>query len=209
MGQTYDLQKTVERYTENGGSDVLFSNKTNIDLHNRYVVFDISGLGDNLKELAMLVILEYIYQRACANAKQKKITYLDIDEVHLFFNSDNVSRYFSKIWKVGRHLLLYTCGITQNVTNLLNSETGRDMIKNTAFIQLLKQSDDDANKLGAILNLSDSELAFVHNTPPGHGLMSIAASQDYPVTSVIPFRNPIPLDSPIFDLINTKIIRDE
>ena len=73
MGQTYELQKTVERYTQRG-TDILFSEKTNIDLKNRFVVFDLVGLGDNLKELAMLVILEYIYQRACANAKQKKIT---------------------------------------------------------------------------------------------------------------------------------------
>ncbi len=208
MGQTYELQKTVERYTQRG-TDILFSEKTNIDLKNRFVVFDLVGLGDNLKELAMLVILEYIYQRACANAKQKKITILDIDEVHLFFKSELVSQYFSKIWKVGRHILLYTCGITQNVTNLLNSESGRDMIKNTAFVQLLKQHPQDAIRFGELLNLSKTELDYCHNSQPGHGLLSIAASQEYPVTSVIPFKNIISKESPIYKLISTKIIRDE
>ncbi len=157
----------------------------------------------------MLVILEYIYQRACANAKQKKITILDIDEVHLFFKSELVSQYFSKIWKVGRHILLYTCGITQNVTNLLNSESGRDMIKNTAFVQLLKQHPQDAIRFGELLNLSKTELDYCHNSQPGHGLLSIAASQEYPVTSVIPFKNIISKESPIYKLISTKIIRDE
>lgn len=208
MGQTFELQKTVERYTLRG-TDILFSEQTNIDLKSRFVVFDLAGLGDNLKELAMLVILEYIYQRACANAKQKKITMLDIDEVHLFFNSELVSQYFSKIWKVGRHILLYTCGITQNVTNLLGSESGRDMIKNTAFVQLLKQHPQDAMRLGELLNLSSTELDYCHNSQPGNGLLSIAASQEYPVTSVIPFKNEIPKESPIFKLLTTKIIKEE
>ena len=83
------------------------------------------------------------------------------------------------------------------------------MIKNTAFVQLLKQHPQDAMRLGELLNLSSTELDYCHNSQPGNGLLSIAASQEYPVTSVIPFKNEIPKESPIFKLLTTKIIKEE
>ena len=204
----YELAQTVERFTSHG-VDVIFSGKTNVNIENRLVALNIQDLGDDLKPLAMLIILDMIWNRLCRNRALKKRTYLFIDEIHLLFKSEMVAAYLQKIWKIIRKYNGAPMGITQNVEDVVNTEAGRAIINNTPFIIMLKQSEMDRRALTALFNLSDTQLGYITNSRPGEGLLYVQASQNLATTSIIPFMNKIPEDSPIFKLITTKIVKDD
>lgn len=203
----YELAQTVERFTSRG-VDVIFSGKTNVNVENRLVAFNIQDLGDDLKPLAMLIVLDLIWNRLCRNRALKKRTYIYIDEIHMLFKSEMVAAYLQKIWKIIRKYNGAPMGITQNVEDVVNTEAGRAIINNTPFIIMLKQSEMDRRALTALFNLSDTQLGYITNSRPGEGLLYVQASQSLVTTSIIPFQNKIPEDSPIFKLITTKIVRD-
>lgn len=208
-GDIYELAQTIGLYTKKQGVDVIFADQTNVNVHNRLVAYNIQDLGDSLKPLAMLIILDAIWVRICRNRNLKRRTYLYIDEIHLLFQNENVAEFLKKIWKVVRKYWGAPTGITQNVEDVLNSPAGRAILNNSAFIILLKQSEFDRRALTELFNLSDSQLSYISNSRAGEGLIRVDASQNLPMSSIIPFQNQIPEDTDIFKLITTKIVKDE
>lgn len=204
----YELCMTVQRFTKDG-VDVIFSDRTNIDLSKRVIDFSISDLGEDLKPLAMLILLDHVWNRTCRNRKLNRRTYIFIDEVHLLMKSPMVANYLQKFYKVMRKLGGAPCSITQNVEDLINSEAGRGIINNTPFIVILKQSQMDRSALAQLFNLSDTQLSYITNTKPGEGLLYVQGSQNMDNTAIIPFRNIIPDNNPIFKLITTKMEKEE
>lgn len=208
-GDIYELAQTIGLYTKRQGVDVIFADQTNVNIHNRLVAYNIQDLGDSLKPLAMLIILDAIWVRICRNRNLKRRTYLYIDEIHLLFQNENVAEFLKKIWKVVRKYWGAPTGITQNVEDVLTSPAGRAIINNSAFIIMLKQSEMDRRALTELFNLSDSQLSYISNSRAGEGLIRVDASQNLPMASIIPFQNQIPEDTDIFKLITTKIVKDE
>lgn len=208
VADIYELVQTVERFTE-AGVDVLFSGKSNVKINNRFVDYAIGQLGDDLKPLAMLVILDNIWTRMCRNKKLKRKTYIIVDEVHLLMKSPMVAGYLQKFYKVCRKYNGAPLSITQNVEDIINTEAGRGIINNTPFIIILKQSQMDRNALAQLFNLSDTQLSYITNSRPGEGLLYVQSSNNLDTTSIIPFKNTVPEDNPIFKLITTKITKDE
>lgn len=204
----YELVMTVQRFTKDG-VDVIFSDKTNIDLSKRVIDFSIADLGEDLKPLAMLILLDHVWNRTCRNRKLNRRTYIFIDEVHLLMKSPMVANYLQKFYKVMRKLGGAPCSITQNVEDLITSEAGRGIINNTPFIVILKQSQMDRTALAQLFNLSETQLSYITNSKPGEGLLYVQGSQNMDNTAIIPFRNVIPESNPIFKLITTKMEKDE
>ena len=204
----YELIQTVERFTA-AGVDVIFSGKSNVEINNRFVDYAIGQLGDDLKPLAMLIILDNIWTRMCRNKRLKRKTYIFIDEVHLLMKSQMVASYLQKFYKVCRKFGGAPTSITQNVEDIITSEAGRGIINNTPFIIILKQSQMDRNALAQLFNLSDTQLSFISNSKPGEGLLYVQSSMNLDTTSIIPFKNVIPEDNEIFKLITTKMTKEE
>lgn len=207
VADIYELVQTVERFTA-AGVDVLFSGKSNVEINNRFVNYAIGQLGDDLKPLAMLVILDNIWTRMCRNRKLKRKTYIYIDEMHLLFKSEMVSSYLLKIYKTCRKYLGAPMGITQNVEDIINSESGRGIINNCPFIIVLKQSSIDQELFKKLFNLSETQLGYINNTRPGEGLLYVQSSAGLGVTSVVPFKNVIPEENEIYRLITTKLVKN-
>lgn len=120
------------------GVDTLFQGRTNVNLDDRFVVYNTQKLGRNVQKLAMLTILDSILNRICRNREKGIPTYFFVDEIHLLFKSVETAQWLQMLWKTARKFLGAPCGITQDLEDLLGSEYGRTIINNTSFIVMLK-----------------------------------------------------------------------
>ncbi|MGN0005632.1 MAG: VirB4-like conjugal transfer ATPase, CD1110 family [Candidatus Gastranaerophilaceae bacterium] len=186
---------SLEMYV-NGNLDV-FAKETNVDINNRIVCFDIMELGDTLKPVGLLVMLDNIMNRVISNRRKGKYTHIYIDEAHLFFKNEFSSEFLARAWKRFRKYGGLITGITQNISEVLNSDTARLMIANSEFIIMLNQSADDQRLLSNLLKISPEQLAFINNSPVGQGIMRIGAN-------IIPFQNRFPTNTQLYKLISTK-----
>ena len=81
------------------GSLNLFNHRTNVDLRNRFIVFDLSGLKDNLRVTSMLIMMETVRSSIKANATKGRWTHLYIDEFHELLAVEQVANFVLKLWK--------------------------------------------------------------------------------------------------------------
>lgn len=187
---------TIDMYVN--GSAKYFNNRTNVDIKNRFITYDIRDLNGNLKTQSMLLILDYIWNRLAENKEKGRKTYIFIDEAHLLFADEYSLDYLQMLWKRARKYGGILTGITQNVDDLLKDYKSRNMLANSEFIVLLKQNPTDAAKLQDVLNINDSEIQFVNDVPAGHGLLILGGK------TKIPFYDEFPKDTKLYSLMTTN-----
>ncbi|MBE6869916.1 MAG: conjugal transfer protein [Ruminococcus albus] len=163
----------------------VFAHKTNVDVKNRVVSYDIKDLGKQLKTLGMLIVLDYVWNRITVNRAQGKRTWIYMDEIYLLFANEYSANFLYELYKRARKWGGVPTGITQNVEDLLKSETARSMLSNTDFVMMLNQATSDRVQLARILNISDNLLSYVTNSDSGQGLICCGGS-------IIPFRDKFP-----------------
>lgn len=112
----------------------MFSERTNVNLSNRLICYDINKLGDQLKPLGMQVVLDNIWKRIVPNRGKKKRTWLYMDEIYLMFNNEYSGRFLYELYKRTRKYGGIPTGITQNVEDLFKSDIARSMLSNSQFI---------------------------------------------------------------------------
>lgn len=190
------IKMTIEMYVD--GSAKYFNNATNVDINNRVISYDIKDLNDILKTQAMLLILDYIWNRLSANRDKGKPTWIYIDEVYLLFADKYCLEYLRKLYKRARKYGGVVTGITQNVEDLLRDDSCRTMLSNSEWIVLLKQAPADIARLKDTLKFNDSEVAFVQNVKPGQGLLVLGGKDK------IPFYDEFPKDTDLYRRINTS-----
>ena len=157
-----DLALALEIYIN--GSLSVFSHHTNIDINNRFVVFDTKDLGKQLNTIGMLVVLDQIWNRITQNRKIGRRTWIYIDEIYLLFKNEYSDNYLFELWKRARKWGAIPTGITQNVEDLLRSDNARSMLSNSEFIYMLNQASSDRDELAHLLNISDQQLNYVTNS---------------------------------------------
>lgn len=176
----------------------IFNHQTNIDVDDRFIVYGIRDLGESLAPLAMLVMLEAIQQKIIENGENGKATWLYIDEVHVLLRSPFSTDYLQQMWKKVRKQGGLCTGITQNVVDVLRSDTATTMLSNSAFVLLLNQSSKDIEKIIEALEISPEQLKYVVNNPPGTGIIKFGKT-------VVPFDNTVEKGSELYKLYNTNI----
>ncbi|MBL7576439.1 Type IV secretory pathway, VirB4 component [Peptoniphilus asaccharolyticus DSM 20463] len=191
-----DIATALELYAL--GSQGVFANKTNVDVNNRLVCYDIKDLGKNLKTMGMLIVLDAIWNRVTTNRDKGKRTWIYMDEIYLLFSNEYSAQFLYELFKRARKWGAIPTGITQNIEDLLKSDTARSMLANSEFIQLLNQAPLDRAELATILNLSDTQLSYVTNANSGEGLL--VASSD-----CIPFTDKFPIDTKLYKMMTTKV----
>ena len=97
------------------GSLKVFNARTNVDLQNRLVCFDLKELGKQLKKLGMLILQDAVWNRVTTNRATKKSTWFFVDEFHLLLKEEQTAAYSIEIWKRFRKWGGIPTGITQNV----------------------------------------------------------------------------------------------
>lgn len=166
------------------GSLNVFNHKTNVDIHNRLVSFDIKELGKQLKKLGMLIIQDQIWGRVTQNRSQGRATWYFADEFHLLLKEEQTAAYSAEIWKRFRKWGGVPTGATQNVKDLLSSPEIENILENSDFITLLNQASGDRKILSERLNLSADQQKYIDNSEPGEGLLIFE-------NVVLPFSNPM------------------
>lgn len=194
--EAQNIALALEMYV-NGNMNV-FAKETNVDVNNRIVCYDIMDLGETLKPVGLLVMLDNVMNRVIENRKKGKYTHIYIDEAHLFFKNEFSSDFLARAWKRFRKYGGLITGITQNITELLASDTAKLMLANSEFIIMLNQSGEDQQVLSKLLSISAEQLSFINNAPIGQGIMRIGAN-------IIPFQNRFPTDTKLYKLMSTKL----
>lgn len=179
------------------GSQNYFNHRTNVDSNNRIVCFDIRDLGNQLKELGMLVVQDAVWNRVSINRERKVSTRYYCDEFHLLLRDKQTAAYCVEIWKRFRKWGGIPTGLTQNVGDFLRSEEIEGILGNSDFIYLLNQNAKDQMILSDKLGLSARQLAHVTNSEQGCGLILFD-------NVVIPFIDRYPTNTKTYRIMNTK-----
>ncbi|MCI8409115.1 MAG: conjugal transfer protein TraE [Lachnospiraceae bacterium] len=179
------------------GSQNYFNHRTNVDAKNRIMCFDIRDLGNQLKELGMLIVQDAVWNRVSQNRERKVATRYYCDEFHLLLKEKQTAIYSVEIWKRFRKWGGIPTGLTQNVGDFLRSEEIEGILGNSDFVYLLNQNAKDQTILADKLGLSEKQLAHVTNSEPGSGLILFD-------NVVIPFVDKYPEDTKTYRIMNTK-----
>ena len=193
------LAVSLNKYCKGGLSNT-FGFQTNIEVNNRFVVYQIRDIGDNLKPIAMLTILDHIWDKIVQNRSLGKNTWFYVDEIYLLFQQEYSAAFLNQLFRRARKYGGVPTGITQNVTPLLESPTARDMLQNCECIQILKQNGPDRDRLRDLLNLSEPQLATITNSPKGTGLFYMGNKG-----GAIPFSSTFPKDNDIYRVITSDM----
>ena len=183
------------------GSLNLFNHRTNIDLNKKFLVFDLSGIKENLRVTSMLVMLEIIRDKSKVNFKNGFWTHLYIDEFHELLGIDSVAKFIIKLWKEIRKMHGVLTGITQNMTDLLNNSAQSDniaaILSNTEYFALLNQSTIDRDILMRFLpQISPAMFNYVEGAASGTGLLKMG-------NVTVPFDMRMSKESRIYQIVNT------
>lgn len=175
----------------------VFAHKTNINLTNRVVSFDIKDLGKQLKTIGMLIVLDFIWNKITENRAKGKRTWIYMDEIYLLFANEYSANFLFELYKRARKWGGVPTGITQNVEDMLKSETARSMLSNTDFVMMLNQATSDRIQLAKLLNISDNLLAYVTSSESGQGLICCGGS-------IIPFKDKFPHNE-LYEFMTTNL----
>lgn len=179
------------------GSQNLFNHRTNIDLNNRIVCFDIKELGNQLKKVGMLIVQDTVWNRVTVNRAERKATRYYIDEFHLLLKEPQTAQYSAEIWKRFRKWGGVPTGITQNVKDLLSSAEVENIFDNSDFVYMLNQAAGDRDILGEKLHISPQQMECVTNSGQGEGLIKYGGI-------VLPFTDTFPTNTTMYRLMTTK-----
>ena len=155
-----------------------FAQPTNVDTKARIIAYDIRELGEQLMPLGMLVTLDAIYNRVIQNWKRGHRTWIFCDEFYILFRYEYSANFFYKLWKRIRKYNGLITGMTQNVDELLRSDTARLMLANSEFLIMLNQSATDREELAKLPTAT---------TPSG---ISRLTTLPAPITVLLPMVTP-------------------
>lgn len=189
------VAEAVAYYTY--GSMNIFAHHTNVVLDNRLIVFNVRDLGTQLRQIALIIVFDFIWNRMVTNKNKNVRTNAYCDEIHVMFDSYYAAENLKQLYKRGRKYGLCITGITQNVEDMLNSQQARGMISNSDFIMMLNQYSDDLKILSKMLNISETQMGFVTGADEGSGLI-------FAENVIVPFVNRFPRDSYLYKLMSTK-----
>ena len=194
--QAQRIATALEIYVN--GSLKVFNHRTNVELNNRIVCFDIKDLGKQLKKLGMLIVQDQVWNRVTINRAAHKSTRYYIDEFHLLLKEEQTAAYSVEIWKRFRKWGGIPTGITQNIKDLLASREIENIFENSDFIYMLNQAAGDRQILAKQLNISSHQLSYVTNSGEGEGLIFYGSI-------IIPFKDKFDKSLRLYSLMTTKV----
>jgi len=179
------------------GSLNIFNHRTNVDINNRLVCFDIKELGKQLKTLGMLVVQDQIWNRVTQNRAVKKSTRYYCDEFHLLLKGE-LGAWSVEIWKRFRKWGGIPTGITQNLKDFLASREVENIFENSDFVYMLAQAPGDREIIAEKLNISPKQIEYVTHSEAGEGLILFGSI-------ILPFVDKFPEQSILYRIMSTRL----
>lgn len=163
-GETMGMR--LQKYTT-GTFSGLFNQQTNINMDNQFIVFSIRDLEDELRPIAMHIILNFIWNRVKSERKRRMLI---VDEAWLMMKYEDSAQFIYSIAKRARKYYLGLTTISQDVDEFVSSAYGRAIINNSSLTLLLKQHPATADQISRVFNLTQAEKMFLLNCEVGEGL---------------------------------------
>lgn len=161
-----NLAQRLRKYTS-GTFAGIFSQQSNVEINNQMVVFNIRDLEDELRPVAMYIVLSHIWNIVRA---QKKKRMLIVDEAWQLMKYDDSASFLFSLAKRARKYYLGLTTISQDVEDFMGSKMGRAIVSNSSLQLLLKQSTSAVDVLADVFKLTDEERKRLSNFPVGQGL---------------------------------------
>ena len=160
------LAQRLLKYTQ--GTWAGFLNKpTNVDINKKFVVFSIRDMEDELKPVAMYIVMHHIWNAIRRNLKRRLLV---VDEAWVMMKDDDTASFLFSLVKRGRKYYLGVATITQDVGDFIRSQYGLPIITNSSIQILLKQSPASIDEVQKTFNLTDEEKYFLLESPVGNGI---------------------------------------
>ena len=194
--EAHRVATALEIYVK--GSLNLLNHRTNVDINNRFVCYDIKELGKQLKKIGMLIVQDQVWGRVTANRSAGKTTRYYMDEFHLLLKEEQTAAYSVEIWKRFRKWGGIPTGITQNVKDLLSSREVENIFENSDFVYMLNQAAGDRQILAQQLNISPHQLSYVTHSGEGEGLLFYG-------NVILPFVDHFPTVLALYKIMTTKL----
>ena len=179
------------------GSLNLFNHRTNVEVSNRLLCYDIKALGKMLKKIGLLILTDQVWGRVTANRDRHRATWVYQDEFHVLLSDPQTAAYSVEIFRRFRKWGAIPSGITQNVKSLLESSEIESIFGNCDFLYLLSQAAGDREVLASHLGISPHQLSYVTHSGSGEGLLFYG-------DTAIPFADRFPKDTELYALLTTK-----
>jgi len=160
------LAQRLRKYTT-GTFAGIFSQQSNIDINNPMVVFNIRDLEDELRPVAMYIVLSHIWNITRTIQKKRMLI---VDEAWQLMKYDDSANFLFSLAKRARKYYLGLTTITQDVEDFMSSKMGRAIVANSSMQLLLKQSSSAVDVLSDIFKLTEEEKKRLANFPIGQGL---------------------------------------
>ena len=195
-----DMAEQMELFTT--GTLNIFAHQETETESNRLEVYGLSALGKKMKKLAMLVAIEAVKSKLKYNHKNKKATWVYVDEVHELWKDDYAIAALEDLWREVRKQGGLCTGMTQFIMDGLGNDSAASMIGNSEFTLLLEQGSIDKENLFDIFEVSTAQLKYVNGVEPGTGLIRFGKK-------IIPFDNVMDKESDLYRLFNTSFHEHE
>jgi conjugal transfer ATP-binding protein TraC len=160
------LAQRLRKYTT-GTFSGIFSQQSNVDINNPFVVFNIRDLEDELRPVAMYIVLNYVWNRV-KSERRKRI--LIVDEAWQLMKYDDSANFLFSIAKRARKYFLGLTAISQDVEDFLSSRLGRAVVSNSSLQLLLKQAPSAVDLVADTFKLTEEEKKRLSQFPVGEGL---------------------------------------
>ena len=165
-GSGPQLAQRLRKYTT-GTFAGIFSQQSNIDINNAMVVFNIRDLEDELRPVAMYIVLSHIWNRVRTDQKKRMLI---VDEAWQLMKYDDSANFLFSLAKRARKYYLGLTTISQDVEDFMGSKMGRAVVANSSMQLLLKQSSSAVDVLSEVFKLTEEEKKRLANFPIGQGL---------------------------------------
>ena len=160
------LAQRLTKYTRGTWSGFI-NRPSNVDINQRFIVFSLRDMEDELKPIAMYIIMHYIWNMIRKKLKKRLLV---IDEAWWMMKSPDTASFLLSLAKRGRKYYLGLATITQDVDDFMKSEYGMPIVTNSSIQILLKQSATSVDKLQKVFNLTDEEKYLLIESDVGEGI---------------------------------------
>lgn len=161
-----DLAQKLRKYTS-GTFAGIFSQQSNVNINNQMVVFNIRDLEDELRPVAMYIVLSHVWNTVRAEQKRRLLI---VDEAWQLMKYEDSANFLFSLAKRARKYYLGLTTITQDVEDFMSSQMGRAIVANSSMQLLLKQSSSAVDVLADVFKLTAEEKKRLANFPVGQGL---------------------------------------
>ncbi len=161
-----ELAARLERFIK-GSLAGIFSSYSNIDISNSFTVFSVRNLPDQLRPLAIHMILDFIWTKIRTKLKKRLMI---VDEAWYLMRNQDSADFLVDLAKRARKYYLGLTTVTQDVEDFIAGERGKEIISNSSIQVLLKQAPASIDLLGEVFNLSEGEKRLLLSEGVGEGL---------------------------------------